>query len=76
MTHYTLSNAATQETYEVRGRDPAGDDVVALPCPWHSDTALSCICDLTYGRFWCAACERQGPCLVQTPWETCEEAGT
>jgi hypothetical protein len=68
MTRYWLTETATQEERMLVGPDANGDDVVALACPWHADPTLSCICDLTYGQFWCVTCDREGTCMFVTPW--------
>lgn len=69
MTPYWLTEDATQAPHRLVGRDPDGADVVALPCPWHVDQVPSCICALTYGRFWCVACDREGTCVFAYDWD-------
>jgi hypothetical protein len=68
MTRYRLTLDATQDEHCVYDRDADGDDVVALPCPWHADALRSCLCDLTYGTFWCMECDRTGTCCALWIW--------
>ena len=70
MTRYWLTEMRTQDMRGIVGRDAHGDDVVALPCPWHADPSPSCICDLTYGSFWCVDCGRGGMCVFAVLWDT------
>jgi hypothetical protein len=70
MTRYTLTETVTQDTHVIMGRDADGAEAVALACPWHADPLLSCICDLTYGSFWCVTCDREGTCLDHWLWES------
>jgi hypothetical protein len=72
MTRYWLTPDATQDERVIYGPDADGHDVVALPCPWHADDLLSCICDLTYGTFWCVECDRTGTCCALPMWPTAE----
>jgi hypothetical protein len=76
MTRYWLMPDATDDERCVEDRDADGHDVVALPCPWHADALRSCICDLTYGTFWCVTCDRTGTCLAQPLWPAAEPGQT
>jgi hypothetical protein len=68
MTKYWLTPYETQDERVIYGLDAHEDDVMALPCPWHADDLLSCICDLTYGTFWCVECDRTGICYALPMW--------